>query len=333
MQPPITIYFDTRWQGHHGIGRFASELQKRLPSIVPIDIKGPKLSPFDPIASSMALAKKKDGCYFSPGFNPPLRSPIPVAFTIHDLIPLKIQAESTPLRQLYYATIVRPAARRAWKVLTVSEHSRQDIMEWTGLSENAIHVVGNGVSSEFSPSGGRYTSIGPYFLHVGRRVGHKNIDGLLTAFARSRSRTQMRLMFTGVPDHQTVMHAKTIGLENNIYFSGDVTDEELAKLYRGATALIFPSFYEGFGLPIIEAMACGTPVITSNATSTAEVSGLGNSLLVDPLRIDALTEAIDRLAENCALRQILAARGIERSKDFTWERVATRVSAALGLGQ
>ena len=331
MRAPTTIYFDARWLGHHGIGRFASELQKRLPSIVPIDIKGPKVSLIDPLASSFALARKKDGCFFSPGFNPPLRSPIPVAFTIHDLIPLKIQAESTPLRQLYYTSIVRPAARRAWRVLTVSEHSRQDIMEWTGLPENAVYVVGNGVSPAFSPSGGHKNSIDSYFLHVGRRVGHKNIDGLLTAFSRSRARKQMRLMFTGTPDQATMMSAKKLGLERVIQFSGDVTDEELAKIYRGATALVFPSFYEGFGLPIVEAMACGTPVITSNSTSTAEVSGVGNSLLVDPHSIEALTEAIDQLAESNTLRQMLTARGLERSKDFTWDIVTSRVSAALGI--
>lgn len=330
---PPTIYFDPRWSGNHGIGRFASELQKRLPGIVPINIMGPKLSLIDPFASSIALARKRDGCYFSPGFNPPLRSPIPIAFTIHDLVHLKIPTESTFIRQLYYATVVRPAARRAWRVLTVSEHSKQDIVDWSGLPESAVHVVGNGVSPVFSPRGERYTATGPYVLHVGRRVGHKNIDRLLTAFSRSRTHTLMRLMFTGMPDHLTIMHAKTVGLEGNIDFSGDVTDEKLAELYRGATALIFPSLYEGFGLPIIEAMACGTPVITSNSTSTAEVSGPGNSLLVDPRSIDALTEAIDQLTENHTLHQTLTARGLERSKDFTWERVTSRVRTALGLGQ
>src|SRR5205085_8921377 len=122
VQPPI--YFDPRWSGSHGIGRFSAELQQGLPGVVPLRIAGPKLSLYDPLASSLALAGLREGCFLSPGFNPPLRSPIPFAFTIHDLVHLRVPAESSPMRRLYYASVVRPAARRAWRILTVSECSR-----------------------------------------------------------------------------------------------------------------------------------------------------------------------------------------------------------------
>lgn len=326
MRSPI--YFDPRWSGEHGIGRFAVELQKRLSNLEPLTIIGRKLSPIDPIAASFAVASKRDGCYFSPGFNPPLYSPIPVIFTIHDLIHLKIQAESTPLRRLYYATVVRPAARRAWRVLTVSEHSRQDIVEWAGIPESSVIVVGNGVSQVFSP-GRCVTDRPPYLLHVGRRVGHKNIDGLLTAFASSRAQFDIRLMFTGVPDKPTLAHAAALGIAGKIDFSGVVSDESLADLYRGAVALIFPSFYEGFGLPIIEAMACGIPVITANTTSMVEVAGPGNALLVDPGNVEELANAIDDCVGNIQLRSTLSKRGIERAQHFTWDNVVARVESAL----
>jgi len=325
------IYFDPRWSGEHGIGRFSAELEKRLPNLQPLNIIGPKLSPIDPIASSLAVARKRDGCYFSPGFNPPLFSPIPVAFTIHDLIHLKIAAESTPLRRLYYATVVRPAARRAWRVLTVSEYSRRDIVEWAGISESSVFVVGNGVSPVFSPDQ-RVTSRTPYLLHVGRRAGHKNIDGLLAAFATSRTvQTNIRLMFTGAPDKPTLARAEILGITNKIDFSGTTPDAVLADLYRGAISLIFPSFYEGFGLPIIEAMACGTPVITSNIASMTEVAGQGNALLVNPSDIDELATAIDSIVENRQLHSTFSQRGLERSRSFTWEQVESRVKCALEL--
>lgn len=329
MQAPI--YFDTRWNGRHGIGRFASELQARLPGLVPLRIIGPKLSPFDPLASSLALAGRKDGCYLSPGFNPPLRSPIPVVFTIHDLVHLNVPAESSAVRRLYYASVVRPAARRAWRLLTVSEHARQEIIAWAGLPEDKVHVVGNGVSPVFRPATDPLAKREPFLLHVGRRVGHKNIRNLLRAFAASRAAGKMQLFFTGDPDAQTQSSAAQAGVADRIRYTGSVTDEELLQLYQRCSALVFPSIHEGFGLPVIEAMATGTPVITSTSTSLPEVAGPGNALLVDPHDVDAIAAAIDRVIEEPALRSELSARGLRRAAEFTWEAVCYRVQRALEL--
>jgi glycosyltransferase involved in cell wall biosynthesis len=327
MQPPI--YFDARWCGLHGIGRFASEIQRRVPGITPLHISGGKLSIIDPLASSLALAGKRTGCFFSPGFNPPLHSPLPVAFTIHDLVHLKVPEESSALRRLYYATVVRPAARRAWRVLTVSEHSRKDIAEWSGLPEASIHVVGNGVSPAFSPAGPRHRLQLPYFLHVGRRAGHKNIPALLRAFKQSGLAGETLLAFTGAPDSPTLTAAAALGIGHCLIFAGDVADDQLSALYRGAIALVYPSLYEGFGLPVIESMACGTPVITSDRTSTREIAGSGRAFLVDPCNTEALAQAMASLATDEELRERLSRRGLERAKDFSWAGVAARVAAAL----
>lgn len=328
MQAPI--YFDSRWNGDHGIGRFARELQDRLPGLVPLRIIGAKLSPIDPVASSLALAGRNEGCFLTPGFNAPLRSPIPFAFTIHDLIHLRVPGESSLVRRVYYATVVRPAARKAHRILTVSEHSRRDIIEWADVPEESVSVVGNGVSALFAPGPAPAPSQ-PYFLHVGRRASHKNIPRLLAAFAASRARDFAFLTFTGTPDAPTVAEARRLGIADRLRFAGGVSDTELALLYRGALALVFPSVYEGFGLPIVEAMSCGTPVITSRATSTAEVAGEGNALLVDPSDAGELASALDAAAGDAQLRARLIARGLERARAFSWERVAARVQSALGV--
>jgi glycosyltransferase involved in cell wall biosynthesis len=322
------IYFDTRWNGHHGIGRFSMELERRLPGLVPLRIIGPKLSPIDPIASSLALAGRSKGCYFTPGFNPPLRSPIPFVFVIHDLVHLQVPEESSPLRRLYYSTVVRPASRKAWRILTVSEHSRGEIIKWSGLSPEVVRVVGAGVSPQFVPGplpAGRL----PYLLHVGRRGAHKNIGNLLQGYSMSRASREFELVFTGTADPATIEHARAAGVRDRVRFAGVVDDAALVSLYQRGTALLFPSIQEGFGLPIVEAMASGMPVITSNTTSMPEVAGDGNALLVDPQDPAALAQTIDRLLEEPGLWQQLSNRGLARARSHSWEQVATRVLDAL----
>lgn len=328
MQP---IHFDTRWSGAHGIGRFASELAARLPGVVPLRIIGPKLSVLDPIASSVAAARLREGCYFSPGFNPPLRSPIPVAFTIHDLIHLQVPEESSAVRRLYYSSVVLPAARRAWRILTVSEHSRRQILEWAGVPPERVHVVGNGVSAHFQPPAERSRSARkPFFLHVGRRAGHKNIPRLLQAFALARLDPVHRLVFTGVPDAATVVAARHAGIEGLVAFAGMVDDQALAHLYATTTGLVFPSLSEGFGLPIVEAMASGTPVITSSTSSMPEVAGPDNALLIDPTDVAEMARALESVASDELLWDRLSARGVARAASFSWAAVAERVQSSIG---
>lgn len=327
MQP--TIHFDTRWFGNHGIGRFAREIFQRLPGAAPLRIAGPKLSPIDPIACTWALAGLREGRYFSPGFNPPLASPIPFVFTIHDLIHLKVPGESSMLRRLYYETVVRPGVRTARCVLTVSEHSRRDILEWSGAAEDHVRVVGNGVGEAFVPQGPAHAPGYPYFLHVGRRASHKNVARLVEAFGQLRARNGHLLLFTGAPDDVTMQQVRAARLEDAVAFVGEPDDVALAALYRGATALVFPSTYEGFGLPVVESMACGTPVVTSAGTSLAEVAGIGNALLVDPAQTESITAAMREVLDDATLRATLRERGLVRSGQFQWDSVAERVRAAL----
>jgi glycosyltransferase involved in cell wall biosynthesis len=257
-----------------------------------------------------------------------VRSPIPFAFTIHDLVHLKVQEESSAVRRAYYASVVRPAARRAMRVLTVSEVSRQDIIEWARLPESAVVVVGNGVSEAFTPEPASHP-VEPYFLHVGRRAGHKNVPRLLAAFSACRSNADAKLVFTGVPDSETMRHVSALGLASRVRFEGEVSDASLADLYRHAIALVFPSLQEGFGLPVIEAMACGTPVITSDVPSLREIAGEDNAMFVDPRSTEAIAAAMDAAAFDRSARERLRTRGLARAGEFRWPQVAARVLATL----
>jgi glycosyltransferase involved in cell wall biosynthesis len=320
------IHYDPRWSGPHGIGRYSDEVVARLPGAQALRIPVRKLSLLDPLATTRAALALRGGVYFSPGFNPPLRSAVPVVFCIHDLIHLRFAAESTPLRRAYYRLVLLPAARRAARLLTVSEYSRREILEWSGLPPERVTVTGNGVAAAFTPDGPRHEPGYPYFLFVGRREPHKNVGGLLAALAGSRNGA--RLLFTGEADAATLAAARRHGVGARVAFAGVLGDAALAAYYRGALALAFPSFYEGFGIPVAEAMACGTPVLASSATAIPETAGEGNALLVDPARADAIAEGLDRLAADGALRATLRARGIERAKAFSWDRVAAGVAAA-----
>jgi glycosyltransferase involved in cell wall biosynthesis len=333
MQP---IYFDERWVGPHGIGRFAAEIMQRLPGIVPLHVPVSKLSPLDPLALSWRLHNKRDGIFFSPGFNAPLYSPIPQVLTLHDLIHLEVPEESGPLIRAYYKVIVKPALRRAWRVLTVSEASRNKIVAWSGIDSQRIHVVGNGISSAFQPSGQHYpNNAASYFLHVGRRGSHKNIERLIQAFAlcRKRSGSEIRLLFTLEPDQTTLASASRHGVDKAIDFLGNLTDEQLAFCYRGAIGLVYPSLAEGFGIPIVEAMACGTPVISSDIEAIRETAGSDNAWLCPPTDIDAIANAMQHLMSDESLRKRLREKGLAHSQQFSWDAVAKRTRHALQPAQ
>ncbi len=175
------IHYDPRWSGPHGIGRFSDEVVARLPDARPLSFPVRRLSPLDPVACALAALRLREGVYFTPGFNPPPRSAVPVVFCLHDLIHLRFAAEATPTRRAYYRMVVAPAAQRAARVLTVSEHARREILEWTGLPEARVTVVGDGVAAAFTPEGPRHALGQPYFLFVGRRAPHKNVLRLVEA--------------------------------------------------------------------------------------------------------------------------------------------------------
>ena len=328
MNRPLTgVAFDARWKGSHGIGRFATEVLDAIPCLTALKIGGSPAAPLDSLRLSIALAVASPPLFFSPGYNCPAISCCPIIVTIHDLAHIELQG-SSKAKHIYYNNIMRPALKRAAAVLTVSEYFRDSISRWAGIDSNKIFNVGNGVSACFKADGVKWTPGFKYFLHVGNQKPHKNLARVLTAFHSSGLQGHFKMLCTGEPADGIKQLIIQLGLSDRVEFVGRISDEKLAKLYRGATALVFASLYEGFGIPIVEAMACGLPVITSTTTSMPEIAGRA-AILVDPTNELAIATAMATIAESSELRNRLSRLGLERSKLFSWGRVAAKVSLIL----
>ena len=263
----------------------------------------------------------------------------PLVVTIHDCIHLRFpQYLPNRVAHAYARFFMRFAAWRAARVLTVSEASKQDILHYLRTPAENIEVIYNGLDERFSvaPSADaisrtreRYLLDAPFVLYAGNIKPHKNLDRLIDAFAllRRRDRGDLKLLIIGdeiskYPNLRRLVHRHQ--LHQHVRFLGFVPDATLAVLYRLAAVFVFPSLYEGFGFPPLEAMASGTPVITSNVSSLPEVVG-DAALLIDPLDPQAIADAMARVLTDEALRADLIRRGHARVQAFRWERSVARI--------
>ncbi|MFI4859414.1 MAG: glycosyltransferase family 4 protein [Phycisphaerales bacterium JB063] len=326
---------DQRWIGDHGIGRFAREVIARLGDTTPVPTDRPPLHPLDPWLLRRALKRGRPDLYFSPGFNAPAACDTPIAITVHDLIHLDIPEESGSIKRWYYRRIVGPAVRRATAVFTVSEFSKRRIAEHFAIDAGKIVVVYNGVSDAFTPEGNTahhsdqaHHRHGRYLLYVGNHKPHKNVPALIDAFAHAKLDPDLGLVMTGRPSDTLLAQIKDAGIDSRVRFIEHLTDDELAGWYRGALALICPSRYEGFGMPVLEAFACGTPVVCSNADALSEVAA-GAALQADPEDSAAFAQALARITEDEALRSELSAQGLARAAFFSWNNTAKKIHEAL----
>jgi len=318
------IYADQRWIGDHGIGRFARQVLADL-DYRPVPLAGHPAAPLDAWRLSRSLSGlTRDDLFFSPGYNSPLFCPSRFIFTIHDLSHIYCPENSNPLIRLYYATIMKRACQRALSILTVSEFTRMQIVEWSGVSTEKVLNVGCGVDPTYQPAENYYGLQFPYLLCVSNRKRHKNEFRVVEAFARADIPTGMHLVFTGGPTAELTDCIEHLHITQRVYFAGVVPETELPSLYRGAEALVFPSLYEGFGLPILEAMGCGTPVVTANVTAMPEVAG-GAALLVDPTSVEQIARAMEQIVSDTTLRQQLRHKGLTRAAEFSWASTAARV--------
>jgi glycosyltransferase involved in cell wall biosynthesis len=328
------IYADQRWIGDHGIGRFARHVLSGL-NYRSVPLSGHPAAPLDTWRLSRVLANlTADDLFFSPGYNTPLFCAAPYIFTIHDLSHVFCPENSSPLIQLYYATVMKRACHRAAAILTVSEFTRGQIAEWSGVPGEKVFNVGCGVDSAYRPEGERYLPF-PYLLCVSNRKKHKNEFRIVDAFAKAPVDQRIKLVFTGDPTRPLSDWIERRGIAERVNFVGSVPEEKLPSLYRGATALIFASLYEGFGLPLVEAMACGTPVVTANVSAMPETAG-DAALLVDPTSVEQIAEAIEQIVNNSNLRTQLKDRGLIRAARFSWQKTTRTVQEVLhrpGIGK
>lgn len=322
------IYADQRWIGEHGIGRFARHVLSTL-DYRPIKLNGHPAAPFDAWRLTRALrGLSNTDLFFSPGYNTPLTCPAPFIFTIHDLSHIHCPENSSPLIRLYYSTILKRNCHCAAAILTVSDFTRAQIVEWAGVPPEKVANVGCGVDAAYRPDGTVYTFPFPYLLCVSNRKPHKNEFRIVEAFAKAGISSQVHLVFIGHTTSELSDCIAQHGLDTYVHFTGVVPESQLPSLYRGARALIFPSLYEGFGLPVLEAMACGTPVVTSNVTAMPEVAG-DAALLVNPASVDEIAQATRQIVRDSALRAQLRETGLARASNFSWRSTIAKAQNVL----
>lgn len=272
----------------------------------------------------------------------PLAATVPGVVTVHDLAFLRAPESMPGWRRTYLTALCRASVARARRVIAVSTQTADDLMRHFGTPAGKIAVVPNGVDAAFMPADPARAAAfraarglpERFVLFVGTLEPRKNLDGLLRAWARWRAQApsdfaDVRLVIAGGKGWfcDTIFaQARALRLEGQVLFPGFLPAEELPDWYRAALGFVYPSRFEGFGLPVLEAMACGTPVLTSTAPSLLEVAG-GAALTAPPDDEAALADALRLLIEQESLRAELSRRGLARAALYSWRRTALETLA------
>jgi len=243
-----------------------------------------------------------------------------IVTTIHDTIPERMpEFFSFSERQ---KVLIGKVLERADHVICVSESTRRDLMEIYGVAPERVSVTLLGSSLEPPVDGA--TDLGmPYFMHVGQRYTYKNFGRLIEAFGHAGLyRTHKLVSFNAIPFSSTelaIMERSRVPPTSMVQVTGD--DKMLARYYAGAEAFVLPSLYEGFGIPLVEAMRCGCPIVTANTSSLPEVAG-DVAIYCDPLDVGSISDALLQVASSAETRATMAAKGLARAQKFTWARCA-----------
>jgi glycosyltransferase involved in cell wall biosynthesis len=247
--------------------------------------------------------------------------------TLHDATALTHADTHTWLDVFLHRVYLPLTLRNVDAVITPSCAARDDLVRWFRLDPRRVHVVEWGVDTAFRPDPHATNTEAPYVLYVGALEPRKNLERLLHAFAQVRAaRTDVQLLVVGAKRWKTSRIARTVDaldLHQAVHFTGYVPDADLPALYSAASVFCYPSLAEGFGLPVLEAMACGTPVVCSSTSSRPEVAG-DAAVLVNPLRPEDIAQALLKVLGDTDLAQSMRERGPARAQTFTWERTAQR---------
>lgn len=289
------------------------------------------------------LIKNRPDIYHYPNFDLPVFQPFNSVFTVHDLTYLKhrsLYVNGRTIKNYYTSIIMILGAKKAAKIIAVSESTKQDLIDLLKIPPQKIETIHEGIDGSFlnghaarslAASPNRAThAIGAdkYFLFIGERRPHKNLVRLIEAFFLFKKKCQNRykLVIGGkryasydAPERKV----QELGLMGEVIFMGYVDESDLSSIYRQAEAFIFPSIYEGFGLPILEAMACEVPVITANLSSMPEIAD-HSAILVNPYDTNEIAEAMLSIVKNPKLKGILIERGKRKVKEFSWAMAAER---------
>ena len=308
-----------------------------------VDRSGP-YSIREQLSIPLALARKHVDLFHAPHYVLPPLTRCRSVVTIHDCIHLMFpQYLPNRLALAYARSSLWMAARSSNRILTVSEASKRDILRFFDVPPEKIAVIYNGIDDrfrrqppeeEFVRVRERYQLQGDFVLYAGNVKPHKNLGRLLDAFhlLRQEGLDHLKLVVIGDEISKYTDLRRTVhrhNLHKHIRFLGYMPDETLAVLYRLATVFVFPSLYEGFGLPPLEAMASGTPVVTSNVSSLPEVVG-DAAVLVDPTEPASIADGLRRVLTDPALAASLVERGHARAAEFSWERSVAQIRAIYG---
>lgn len=330
----------------HGIARYALELARRLPKLEPgwdfVGLTGPDglppdlddltpriplekcgsdfLSPLEQPALAASLLRIRPALFHATSFSVPALWPGTLVATIHDANHLALADNAVTARTTYYRFIVAPRARKAEALITVSDFSREEIARHLKISPYRLQVIPNGVDAVFRPATAaeltdfraRRGLPAQYFAAIGSIKPHKNLQ-VLKGIAESLPAKLVLLAGRGA--------RRALGFPESVLELSPLSDPELAVFYAGAVAVLVPSRYEGFGLPALEAMACGAPVIASDAGAHREILGQAG-LLISPDDAPAWKEAAQRVFRDETLRAQLRERGADRSSRYTWDDCA-----------
>lgn len=326
MSETLTVLSDMRWPSATGIGQVMEAVVSRKPettTLRSLPISGSIGSPLSPVRVAGAIGKA--GCgdvFWSAGFIPPAWGSTPAVVTVHDLTHLHYYG---PTKRIYYETFLRPIYRRAAAIVCVSDFTRDEFLNWSGIDGDRVYTVHNGVNPAFLSNQSALKLPYRYILYPGNHRSYKNLRQLVKGYAASSlPKLGVHLAMTGKPNPEISALAAELGVQDCVHALGFIEQADLPALYRGAEAIAYVSLYEGFGLPIVEGMASGTPVLTSNVSAMPEVAGEA-AVVVDPTSIEAIGEGLDRIIGDTSLRAGLSAKGLKRVAQFDWNRAAAKV--------
>lgn len=289
-----------------------------------------------------ALKKHKIHLFFSPDGYLSLRSSVPQIAVIHDLN-FEHYPQDIPFTTRHYLRYFFPKfAKKAAEIITVSEYSKEDIAKTYSIDRQKIHAIWNGASDVFKPLSEeskitirhQHTNGSDYFLYVGAIHPRKNLNRLMEAFVafKSQTKSDTKLVIVGTPLWRNKSFSVHVPdeIKNEIIFTGHLAIEELAAIMGAAKAFTFIPYFEGFGIPLVEAMKCAVPILSGNLTSLPEVAGEA-ALYCDPFDVNDITNKLVELDRDSNLRDALSEKGLQRAQLFSWDEAAKKTSKVLGL--
>jgi glycosyltransferase involved in cell wall biosynthesis len=296
---------------------------------------------WEQLVQPLALRQARIQLLHALAFVAPLAAPCPFVVTVYDLSFRRYPEAFRPFNRWYLHHFTANSVRRAKQVITISESTRQDVIHLLGIAPDRVRTIYCGVDQSFRPLPEAEIAAfkaaqglpGAFVLYLGTLEPRKNVDGLIRAYAlwRAQEPHAPPLILAGGKGwyyNQIFELVESLNLKEAVHFPGYIPQEFLPLWYNAATLFVYPSHFEGFGLPVLEAMACGTPVITSTVSSLPEVAGAeGAARLVDPGQPEALAQSLAELMNRPDLRAEMRVKGLARAACFSWEKTAQETVA------